>query len=200
MKAHVTAESHWDTHTIAAVMRAFLPEVFAQGQADAEEAKALLGCVVRLTGDRARRAHGAQLVEAEVRDTLGRIISALDRCNRVDESAKVRGLLEEVQRAVAQAQKGLLVIDGPTLSPAEANAQLLFGALNQWELCVYPLSFVDINADVKIALCCTYLLHFCELMERVLPTSTMTVCEWSKLCAPGSPHWHTHSTDAFVSL
>eukprot|EP00037_Helgoeca_nana_P010146 m.89249 g.89249 ORF g.89249 m.89249 type:complete len:1740 (+) comp20041_c0_seq2:179-5398(+) len=149
MKGHVTAESRWDTHTIAVVMRALLPEVFAAGQGDPEDAKALLKCVVDLTEDRARRAHGAHdLTEADVRAALSRIVAVLARCGRDADAAKVQGLLETAQHTVTAANGGAEAVDGPTLTAAEANAQQLFAALGRWDLHVstvvgQPLRFQD---------------------------------------------------------
>ena len=80
MKPHVTATNRWDVHTIVVVIRALLPDVFAQFMPDHFHAKELLDGIQRVVEMRTGRAHRVSLTESGVLEALRQMIAVVRRC------------------------------------------------------------------------------------------------------------------------
>jgi tetratricopeptide (TPR) repeat protein len=137
MKQHVNASNHWDVHTIVAVMRGVLRDVFARHLPDHFHAKELLSGILRVLSMRSTRAHRVAMVESDVLGALQQMVSVMTQCQRgADTVAAVAGLLDEAKGLVQRARD-----EGPDavcvacpLSADDVNAQRLYMALTAWEL------------------------------------------------------------------
>eukprot|EP00037_Helgoeca_nana_P028593 m.336954 g.336954 ORF g.336954 m.336954 type:complete len:1349 (+) comp27789_c0_seq9:223-4269(+) len=136
-KKHVHDGNRWDVHTIVAVMRALLPEVFAAHLLlDHFHAKELLDGILQVASFRTGRAHRMALTLADALGALQQMAAVVRTCVADDAATAIVTQLADAKSLVQQARTAGpgITCDGPTLTADEANAQLLYTAVTAWEL------------------------------------------------------------------
>lgn len=143
MRKFVIADAHFDTYSIAAIMRYHLREVFAPKLLNVNifEAKALLQKLLFTSEMRTRRAHMTPPSEVEVLDALEVLKATLLQCELDNAAQEISDTIENIQVLVDKAFKAIgndaigagSEMATQRVSVAEWEALVLYQALNEFE-------------------------------------------------------------------